>query len=120
MGLEVAAVVPWPTQPTRPVRQEVRSFLTSLPATAAPADALRTVRQPWHSENRRHWPRDLTLGEDACQVRSGHAPQALAGIRNAVVGLLHRHRVPHRAAALRANAWSGPAAVLGLLGLTPS
>jgi predicted transposase YbfD/YdcC len=118
--LEVAAVVRWPTKPERPTRQEVRSFLTSLPATAAPATALRAVRQHWHIENRLHWPRDVTLGEDACQVRSGHAPQALAGVRNAVVGLLHLHRVSNLAATLRANAWSGSAAILGLLGLTPS
>jgi hypothetical protein len=79
--------------------------------------ALHAVRRHWHIENRLHWPRDVTLGEDACQVRSGHAPQALAALRNCVVGLLHWHRVPNLAAAVRANAWSGPAAVLGLLGL---
>ena len=107
-------------KPDRPARQEVRYFLTSLPATASPADALRAVRQHWHIENRLHWPRDMTLGEDACQVRSGHTPQALAGVRNAVVGLLHLYRLSNLAAALRANAWSGPTAVLGLLGLTPS
>ncbi len=44
-------------------------------------------------------------------------PQALAAIRNTVLGLLRQHRVPNLAAALRANAWAGPAAVLGLLGL---
>jgi hypothetical protein len=37
-------------------------------------------------------------------------------VRNAVVGLLHQHRVPNLAAALRANAWGGPATVLALLG----
>jgi hypothetical protein len=62
----------------------------------------------------------MTLGEDACQIRSGHAPQALAALRNTVVGLLHWHRVANLAAALRANAWSPPADVLGLLGLSPA
>jgi hypothetical protein len=33
------------------------------------------------------------------------------------VGLLHRHHVANLAAALRANAWAGPTAVLALLGL---
>ena len=61
--------------------------------------------------------RDVTLGEDACQVRSGRAPHALAALRHAVVGLLHQQRVPNLAALLRANAWTGPAAVLDLLGL---
>ena len=32
--------------------------------------------------------RDVTLGEDAGRVRTGSAPQVLAGLRNAVVHLL--------------------------------
>ncbi len=32
--------------------------------------------------------RDGTLGEDACRVRTGHAPQVLAALRNAVAHLL--------------------------------
>jgi len=109
--------VGWPSHPAQPIRQEVRYFLTSLPAHTRPAEALRATRRHWQIENRLHWPRDVTLGEDACQVHSGHAPQALAAVRNAVIGLLRQHRVPNLAAALRANAWAGPAAVLGLLGL---
>lgn len=115
--LEVEAIVRWPGQPGGSARREVRYFLSSLPSATPPAKALQAVRRHWQIENRLHWPRDVTLGEDACQVRSGHAPQALAAVRNAVVGLLHWHRVPNLAAALRTNAWSGPAAVLGLLGL---
>ena len=115
--LEVAATVRWPTHPDRPARHEVRYFLSSLPATTPPARALRAVRRHWQIENRLHWLRDVTLGEDACQVRSGHAPQVLAAMRNAVVGLLHRHRVPNLAAALRTHAWSPPSVMLGLLGL---
>jgi predicted transposase YbfD/YdcC len=115
--LEVATTMRWPRQPARPIRREVHYFLTSLPAHTRPVEALRAIRRHWHIENRLHWVRDVTFGEDACQVRSGRAPQALAAIRNAVVGLLHRHRAPNLAAALRANAWAGPAAVLGLLGL---
>lgn len=72
-----------------------------------------------HIENRLHWPRDVTLGEDACRVRSGHAPQGLAALRTAVVGLLQLHRVPNLAATLRTCAWSPPAALLGLLGRAP-
>jgi hypothetical protein len=75
------------------------------------------VRVHWHIENRLHLIRDMTLGEDACQVRSGHAPQALAVVRTIVVGLLRQHRVPNFAATLRTNAWIGPTAVLALLGL---
>jgi predicted transposase YbfD/YdcC len=117
MVLEVTSQVLWPHHPARPARQQVRYYLTSLPASAPPAVLLRLVRRHWHIENRLHWVRDVTLGEDACQVRSGRAPQVLAVLRNAVVGLLHQHRVPNLAATVRANAWRGPAAVLQLLGL---
>jgi predicted transposase YbfD/YdcC len=115
--LEVQTVVRWPATPDRPARRAVRSFLSSLPALTAPADALQAVRRHGQIENRRHWPRDVTLGEDACRVRSGHAPQGLAALRNVVVGLLHGHHVPNLAAAVRACAWSPATGVLGLLGL---
>ena len=117
MVLEVETQVRWPAHPTRPVRHQVRSFLTSLPAHASADEALRPTRRHWHLENRLHWPRDVTFGEDACQVRSGHAPQALAAVRNLVIALLRRNGVPNLAAALRANAWAGPSTVLGFLGL---
>lgn len=115
--LELTTTVRWPRQPAKASRHEVRFFLTSLPAQTSPAVALTLVRRHWHIENRLHWPRDVTFGEDACQVRSGQAPQVLAGVRNAVVGLLRQRQVGNLAAALRANAWSGASAVLTLLGL---
>jgi predicted transposase YbfD/YdcC len=115
--LEVEAMVRWPQQPARPPRHEVRYFLTSLPVATRPTAALEAIRRHWYIENRLHWPRDMTLGEDACQVRSGQAPQALAAVRNAVIALLHQHQVANLAAALRANAWAGAAAVLTFLGL---
>ena len=45
--------------------------------------------------------RDVTMGEDACRVRSGSAPQVLAGVRNAVVALLRQAGWTNVAAALR-------------------
>lgn len=41
----------------------------------------------------------MTLGEDACRVRQGRAPQVLAGLRNAVVPLLATGNAPSRPAA---------------------
>jgi Transposase DDE domain len=115
--LEGETHVRWPAHPTRPVRQQVRFFLTSRPAHPSAAEAVQATRRQWHIENRLQWPRDVTLGEEACQVRSGHAPQALAAVRNLVVALLRSHGVSNLAAALRTNAWAGPATVLGFLGL---
>ena len=63
--------------------------ITSLSADRANAAALLTfLRDHWQIENGLHYVRDVTLGEDACRVRSGTAPQVLAALRNAVVHLL--------------------------------
>ena len=34
-----------------------------------------------------HSVRDVTFGEDACTVRTGHGPQNLAALRNLLIGL---------------------------------
>lgn len=99
--------------------QVVRYFLTSL-GTQVPADQLlRLVREQWHIETRLHDVRDVTLGEDASQVRSGAAPEALAALPNALLGLLRHHDYRNIAEALRHFAWS-PGAALRLLGLHPT
>jgi predicted transposase YbfD/YdcC len=99
--------------------QLVRYFLTSLGSHTAPSTLLRLVREHWHIENRLHYVRDVTLGEDASQVRSGSAPQVLAALRNAILGLLRQHGWVNIAHALRHFAWS-PGAALRLLGLHPT
>ena len=71
------------------VTVEVSYAITSLPAERADAGRLLAfVRDHWKVENRLHWVRDATLGEDACRVRSGSAPQVLAALRNAALHLL--------------------------------
>ena len=68
---------------------EVAYGMTSLSPERADAKTLLTiVRDHWKMENQLHCVRDVTLGEDACRVRSGTAPQVLAALRNAVVHLL--------------------------------
>jgi predicted transposase YbfD/YdcC len=68
---------------------EVVYGITSLSAERANAAVLSThLRGHWRIENELHYVRDVTLGEDACRVRSGSAPQVLAALRNAVVHLL--------------------------------
>jgi len=79
---------------------EVSYGITSLPRGRADARRLLgLVRRHWGVENRLHYVRDVTLGEDACRVRSGAAPQALAGLRNAAIHLLSRVRPGNIAAA---------------------
>lgn len=76
--------------------------VTSL--TRGQADArrrLELVRAHWSIENGLHDVRDGTLREDACRVRSGAAPQVLAGLRNAAVHLLSGLGASSLAAATR-------------------
>jgi predicted transposase YbfD/YdcC len=68
---------------------EVVYGITSLsPERANAAALLALLRTHWQIENGLHYIRDVTLGEDACRVRAGTAPQILAGLRNAVLHLL--------------------------------
>ena len=62
-------------------------------------------RGHWGIENKVHWVRDETFGEDRCRVRSGSAPQVLAGVRNLVMNWRRSRKTVNLAAALRENAW---------------
>jgi len=74
---------------TGEITEEVTYGVTSLPPSAASAAQVEALwRGHWTIENRVHRVRDGTLAEDACQVRVGHAPQALAALRNGLLNLL--------------------------------
>lgn len=77
---------------------EVGYAITSWSTDAA--TLLKVIRDHWRIENSLHWVRDVTLGEDACRVRSGSAPQVLATLRNAVVYLLTGVKAESRVAAI--------------------
>lgn len=81
---------------------EVVYGITSVPAVAAePGRLLDLVRQHWHLENRVHWRRDVTLGEDGCQVKQRRAAQALAAVNNGVLMLMDHLRVENVKAKMR-------------------
>jgi hypothetical protein len=61
--------------------------------------------------------RDVTFGEDRCQVRTGNAPAALAAVRNTVIGIVHHAGHGNVAAALR-HYNHQPLEALACLGLT--
>ena len=87
--------------------------------TRTRADAARLLaltRQHWGIENRLHYVRDVTLGEDRCRVRRGHAPHILASLRNIAVYLLESQPAPSKAAATRTLA-ARPGRALPLIGL---
>ena len=63
--------------------------ITSLTSDRADAKLLNTRwRGHWSIENGLHWVRDVTFGEDKCQVKLGNAPQNLAAFRNAAISSL--------------------------------
>jgi len=71
------------------VEVEVSYAITSLSPDEANAERLLVfVRDHWTIENQLHSVRDVTLGADACRVRTGAGPPVLAALRNAVVHLL--------------------------------
>ena len=83
-------------------REETVYGLTNLPRKKANASRLLAFQQAhWRIENRLHWRRDVTLGEDACQVRTTGAPQALAALNGGVLALMDWLHVPNVASQMR-------------------
>jgi hypothetical protein len=105
--------------PTRAgtTRHEWAYALTSLPPEQADALRLEQLwRGHWQIENGVHDVRDVTVGEDACQIRTGYAPANLAACRNTALNLLRQHGVTNVAAALRRHAMY-PRHALALMGI---
>jgi predicted transposase YbfD/YdcC len=67
--------------------RETAYLIVSLAAEYAQPDQLQDwARLEWHIENRLHWIRDVTLGEDAHQARTGNGPAVAAVLRNTAIG----------------------------------
>ena len=76
---------------TGEIRRQIVYGLSSLSMHQAPAPRmLQLVRNHWKIENCLHWRRDVTLGEDACQTRTGAVPGLLARLNSAVLSLMDR------------------------------
>jgi len=102
---------------TGSVTQATSYALTSVPATdAAAADLAQWWREHWTIENKVHYVRDVTLGEDAHQMHTGQAPQVLAALRNAVLNLVRAAGWTNMAAALRHYSYT-PTAALHFIGV---
>jgi len=90
--------------------------VTSLAAAqAGPARLADAICGHWGIEALHHV-RDVTFAEDASQVRTGSAPQAMASLRNLAIGILRAHGDRKIAAGLRRNARDAtrPLALLGI------
>jgi predicted transposase YbfD/YdcC len=76
---------------TGEVRRQTVYGISNLSLTQAPPmRMLELNRGHWGIENRLHWRRDVTLGEDACQTRTGSAPGILACLNSALLCFMDR------------------------------
>jgi predicted transposase YbfD/YdcC len=86
---------------------KVSYAITSLSVEEArAADLEKLWRGHWTIENRKHYVRDVTMGEDRHQMHTGEAPQVLAALRNALIDLWRAHGWSNIADALRDTAAS--------------
>lgn len=95
--------------------------VTSLgPEQASAKQLLAISRGHWGIENRLHWVRDMSLGEDACRVRTGEAPEILAAVRNSVLRLIRSSGLTEIAATLRRHAAKPLEAIHLVMSFAPS
>ena len=74
---------------TGEIETEVHYGITGLGRDlAGPKELEFFWRGHWTIENRDHYVRDETLGEDRSQTHTGNAPQVLAALRNGLLALL--------------------------------
>lgn len=84
---------------------EVVYLITSAdPAGTPPTTLASWVQGHWGIENRLHWVRDVTFGEDISQTRTGQAPRIMATLRNTAISLLRLAGWDNIAKALRHHA----------------
>jgi len=97
---------------------EIAYGITSLADTqAGPRQLLVLTRGHWKIENRSHYVRDVTYGEDASQVRDGNVAQVMAAWRNTAIGRMRLAGWENIAAAARYYA-GHPGDALALIGIT--
>ncbi|MBV6699500.1 hypothetical protein KV557_20775 [Kitasatospora aureofaciens] len=69
-------------------------------------------------ENRLHFVRDTTFGEDNSRIRTGHGPENMATLRNLAINTLRKHGHRNIAAGLRHVSYDPFNRPLDLLGIT--
>lgn len=80
----------------------VRFAVTSLPRKLVTLAQIELLwRRHWTIENQLHHVRDVSFGEDRCQVHTAHAAQALAAFRNGILALLRYEGWPSPPTAFR-------------------
>jgi len=79
--------------------RQVIYAITSLPPERYDANRLLALsRDHWQIENRLFHVRDITFAEDACRIRFGNAPSAVAHLRDAALTIIRKHKLKPRPA----------------------
>ncbi len=73
----------------------VYGWTSLLQKRCSPERLAQMIRAHWAVENRLHWRRDATLGEDRCGVRFPPVAQMLAVLNSVVLSLMDLHQVPN-------------------------
>ncbi len=95
----------------------VTYLITSRSAAQADAAALLARdRGQWGIENKVHYVRDVTFGEDASLIHAGQGPTIMALLRDAAVSLLHQAGIRQVAARLRTHSQHPEQAVALVVG----
>ncbi len=98
-------------------KRAVHYAITSLPPDrGTPERLLGLKRGHWLIENRLHWRKDMTFGEDASLIHAGQGPAVMSHLRNAASNLLHHHGVQQVAARLRAHSQHPEEAITMVIG----
>ena len=98
--------------------RETAYLITSLTsAQATPERLARLTRSQWLIENRLHYVRDVTFGEDASQIRTGHGPENMATIRSLAINLFRQAGYTNIAEAIRDMSYDAFTRPLDLLGI---
>lgn len=87
--------------PFKCTQQIVYGFTSLTPQQADPERLLELIRAHWAIENKLHYRRDVTLREDACQVRKGQAPRTLALLNSFLLAVFDWLEVANVASQMR-------------------
>lgn len=105
---------------TGEVQRQTAYAVTSLPPEQAGPRELEVLWRGHRTiENRMHYVRDVTMGEDAGQAYTGSTPRAMAALRNGIIGLFRKEGWASIADALR-HYGARPERALTLIGALPA
>ena len=69
---------------------ETAYYISDIRSNKAPLFA-KHIRNHWGIENRLHWVKDVSLGEDASKITKGMAPENISILRNIVCNIYRSH-----------------------------